>query len=178
MRLGGFIVVSRFVWFNWPQIPQCTCPISHNAPFCKRNVHISLTKCCIVGHWSDTLWDLCDGSILDTSLYWTKTDCRRTLKLLILGLASGLWMRYGVAFVSSRSWAHFTNDSRLLTQISWEIHTDVHPQPAINLLQIFAYATTAQLSYHAQNFVAIIALECGWEQKEFPSNFNCYGKNT
>ena len=26
------------------QIPQCTNPISHNAPFCTINVHISITK--------------------------------------------------------------------------------------------------------------------------------------
>ena len=26
------------------QIPHCTSPISHNAPFCNRNVHISVTK--------------------------------------------------------------------------------------------------------------------------------------
>ena len=27
---------------NWPnsQIPQCTCPASHDAPFCNRNVHM------------------------------------------------------------------------------------------------------------------------------------------
>ena len=32
------------------QIPQCTSPISHNASFCNRNVHISVTKWCIVGY--------------------------------------------------------------------------------------------------------------------------------
>ena len=30
------------------QIPQCTSPVSHNASFCNRNVHISVTKWCIV----------------------------------------------------------------------------------------------------------------------------------
>ena len=33
-----------------------TSPISHNAPFCNRNVHISVTKWCIVGYLSDALW--------------------------------------------------------------------------------------------------------------------------
>ena len=40
--------------------------ISHNAPFCNRNVtcvHISATKWCIVGYLPDALWDLWDGSI-------------------------------------------------------------------------------------------------------------------
>ena len=57
---------------NWPnsQIPQCTSPISHNAPFCNRNVHTCAHFCykmvhcgifvsCIVGfvrwvHWAMT----------------------------------------------------------------------------------------------------------------------------
>ena len=45
------------------QIPQCISPISHNATLCNRNVHISVTKWCIVGYFSDALWDLWDGSI-------------------------------------------------------------------------------------------------------------------
>ena len=31
-------------------LPQCTCPEFHNAPFWNRNVHISVTKWCIVGY--------------------------------------------------------------------------------------------------------------------------------
>ena len=60
---------------NWPnsQIPQCTSPISHNAPvpyptmshfvteMCTC-VHISVSKWCIVGYLSDALWDLQDGT--------------------------------------------------------------------------------------------------------------------
>ena len=41
------------------QIPQCTCPISHNVPFC----NISVSKCCIVEILSAALWDLWDWSI-------------------------------------------------------------------------------------------------------------------
>ena len=33
-------------------IPQCASPISHNAPFCNRNVHIYVTKWCISWDWS------------------------------------------------------------------------------------------------------------------------------
>ena len=57
---------DSFLWFcnrAVSQIPQCTSPILHNAPFCNRNVHISVTKWCIVGYLSNALWDLWDGSI-------------------------------------------------------------------------------------------------------------------
>ena len=40
------------------QIPQCASPISHNASFCNRNVHISVTKWCIVGYRTGAPWDL------------------------------------------------------------------------------------------------------------------------
>ena len=45
------------------QIPQCIRRIYHNASFCNRNVHISVTKWCIVGNGTGALWDLCNGSI-------------------------------------------------------------------------------------------------------------------
>ena len=32
--------------------------ISHNAPFCNKNVHISVTKLCTMGHGTGALWDL------------------------------------------------------------------------------------------------------------------------
>ena len=37
--------------------------IYHNASFCNRNVHISVTKWCIVGCDTGALWDLCNKSI-------------------------------------------------------------------------------------------------------------------
>ena len=42
------------------KIPQCTSPVSHNVPFCNRNVHvhISVTKWCIVGYVSNALWEM------------------------------------------------------------------------------------------------------------------------
>ena len=45
------------------QVSQCIRQMSHNAPFCNRNVHISVTKWCIVGYGTGALWDLCDRSI-------------------------------------------------------------------------------------------------------------------
>ena len=55
------------------QIPECICAISHNATFCNRNVHISVTKWCIMGYVCDALWDLWDGSI-DTDMQWPLSD--------------------------------------------------------------------------------------------------------
>ena len=37
--------------------------IYHNASFCNRNVHNSVTKWCIVGFDTGALWDLCNKSI-------------------------------------------------------------------------------------------------------------------
>ena len=65
------IFLSSEFW--WPlnikrpaaQISQRTSPISHDAPFCNRNVHtcmhISATKWCIVRYLSIALWDLWNG---------------------------------------------------------------------------------------------------------------------
>ena len=46
-------------------LPQCTRQISHNAAFCNRNVHISVTKWCIVGYGTGALWDLCNRSVVN-----------------------------------------------------------------------------------------------------------------
>ena len=48
------------------QIPECICAISHYALFYNRNVHvhISATKCCIVGYGTDAFWDFWDGLLL------------------------------------------------------------------------------------------------------------------
>ena len=35
---------------SWPQIPQCTSPISHNAPYCSRNVHMCAHFCYSMVH--------------------------------------------------------------------------------------------------------------------------------
>ena len=68
----AILCVYSWLW-NWPwglppieHIPQCTSPISHNAPFCNRNPHIGANFCYNVVHcgiFSDALWDLWDGSI-------------------------------------------------------------------------------------------------------------------
>ena len=42
----------------------------------------------------------------------------------------------------------------------------------IGSLQSFAHATTAQLSWHVQNFVTIAPLAFGWEQNEISTEFD------
>ena len=65
------MIGTRPVYIPRPgaEIPQCISPISHNAPFCNRNVHISVTKWCIVGYLFHTLWDLRDGSISHETVF-------------------------------------------------------------------------------------------------------------
>ena len=43
---------------------QINNPVSHNASLCNRNVHISVTKWCIVGYGTGAWWDLWDWSIM------------------------------------------------------------------------------------------------------------------
>ena len=52
------------------QIPQCIRQISHDVPFHNRNVHLSVTKWCIVEYRAGVLWDLCNRSILYTNHYF------------------------------------------------------------------------------------------------------------
>ena len=51
--------------------------------------------------------------------------------------------------------ARFTYDFLPAIQIRWKFRLAVIPLPAIRSQQFFAHATTAQLSCHVQNFVAI-----------------------
>ena len=51
------------------------------AEMCTR-VHISVTKCCIVGYWSDALWDLWDGSISWESFWLAIYFHQKDMKIL------------------------------------------------------------------------------------------------
>ena len=121
------------------QIPQCTSPIYHNAQFCNRNVHISVTKWCVMGYLSDAFWDLWDGSI--------------------------------------RSGTHFTNDFSITIQIRWKFHLALIQLLMIKSRKNLAHATTAQLSCHVPNIVAITFLVFGWEQNEISITFELWWKN-
>ena len=51
------ITTARQIWKMRPtsQIRQCIRQISHDAPFCNRNVHISVAKWCIMGYRTGSL---------------------------------------------------------------------------------------------------------------------------
>ena len=67
--------------------------------------------------------------------------------------------------------ARFTNDFLPAIQIRWKFRLAVIPLLAIRSQQIFAHTTTAQLSCHVQNFVAITVLESRWERNVISIEF-------
>ena len=71
----------------------------------------------------------------------------------------------------SRPGARFTNDFLPAIQIRWKLGLAVIPLLAIRSQQIFAHATTAQLSCQVQNFVTITVLESRWEWNEISIEF-------
>ena len=73
--------------------------------------------------------------------------------------------------------ARFTNDFLPAIYIRWKIRLAAIPLLAIRSQQIFAHATTAQLSCHVQNFVAITVLESRWEWNEISIEFELRWKN-
>ena len=73
--------------------------------------------------------------------------------------------------------ARFTNGFLPAIQIRWKLRLAVIPLLAIRSRQIFAHATTAQLSCHVQNFVAITLLDSRWEWNEISIEFEMRWKN-
>ena len=73
--------------------------------------------------------------------------------------------------------ARFSNYSLPAVQIRWEVRLIVVPLLAIRSQQIFAHATTAQLSCHVQNFVAIKVIVSGWEWNVISTEFELRWKN-
>ena len=71
-----------------------------------------------------------------------------------------------------------TNDFLLAIQIRWKLRLTVIPLLAIRPPQIFAHDTTAPLSCHVQNFVAIAVLESKWEWNEISIEFEMRWKKT
>ena len=67
--------------------------------------------------------------------------------------------------------AHFMNNFSIVIQIQWKINFSVTSLYGTISLQIFAHVTTAQLSCHVQNFIAIILLQLGWQQNEISIEF-------
>ena len=75
-------------------------------------------------------------------------------------------------FIGYSNKACFTNDYLPAIQMRWKSRLVVIPLLAIRSQQIFAHATTAQLSCHLQNFVAITVLKLRWEWNEISIEFD------
>ena len=71
----------------------------------------------------------------------------------------------------------FTYDFLPAIQIRWKLRLAVIPLLAIKSQQIFVHATTAQLSCHVQNFVAITVVESKCEWNEISIEFELRWKN-
>ena len=67
--------------------------------------------------------------------------------------------------------ARSTNDLLLAIQIRWQCRFAIIQLLAIRSQQLFAHATPAQLSCHAQNFVAITLSKSWWEWNEISIEF-------
>ena len=78
-------------------------------------------------------------------------------------LLSSLWRDICIDCFMKCTRARFTNGFLPAIQIRWKLRLAVIPLLAIRSRQTFAHATTAQLSCHVQNFVAITVLESMWE---------------
>ena len=72
---------------------------------------------------------------------------------------------------------HFTNNFSITSQIRWKIYSALIQLLVIISQQNLAHATTAQLSCHVPNFVAITLLVLGWEQNEISITFELWWKN-
>ena len=81
--------------------------------------------------------------------------------------------------VSDTWWpgTHFTNNFSITIQIQWKIYSARIQLLVIISQQNLAHATTAQLSCHVPNFVAITLLVLGWEQNEISITFELWWKN-
>ena len=58
--ISSTLDITRYDTRPFAETPQWTIPMSHNVPFCNRNMHISVTKWCIVRYLSKALrylWD-------------------------------------------------------------------------------------------------------------------------
>ena len=130
------------------------CPVNQNCFF-----NMSSWFCLELSQWGFN-WVGC-SSILES--YWTRVSfLHNTLN------------RPGHSLLVR---VHFTNNFSTVIQIRWKIGFSVTPLLGIISLQNFAHATTATMSCHEQNFIAITLPQLGWLQKEIPIKFELQWKN-
>ena len=78
-------------------------------------------------------------------------------------------------WLSSCTRAYFMYDFSIVIQIGWKIGFST--LYSVISLPNFAHATTAQLSCHVQNFIAITPSKPGWEQNKMYIEFKLLWKN-
>ena len=74
------------------------------------------------------------------------------------------------------SGTHFTNNFSITIQIRWKNYSALIQLLVIISQQNLAHTTTAQLSCHVPNFVAITYQYLDESKMKFPSHLNCDGK--
>ena len=72
-----------------------------------------------------------------------------------------------------QSGTHFNNDISAAIQIRWKFHFTLASILVQWSLQNFVHGTTALLSWHVQQYFAILWPTKELQQGEFPSNLNC-----
>ena len=136
-------------------------------------------------------WRWCVGGTLVRRLCWREVtnylewqrghpgsiyDDKETSQIrTMLGLLWSSYHRYICTLVPEAR-ACLTNDFLSAIQIRWKFRLIVIPLLANRSRQIVAHATTAQLSWHAQNFVAITVYESRWEWNEISTEFELQRK--
>ena len=107
---------------------------------------------------------------------WTRLSCLvNTVAADILMAQSAMaWTK--LARNISASWARFTNNFSIVIQIRWKIDLSV-TSAWCSISLNFAHATTAQLSCHVQNFIAITLLYRRWQQNEISIEFELRWEN-
>ena len=93
--------------------------------------------------------------------------------------AFAAWYHWSILWLDliMDSGTHFTNDFSITIQIRWKFHLALIQLLMIISRQNLAHATTAQLSCHVPNIVAITFLVFGWEQNEISITFELWWKN-
>ena len=117
---------------------------------------------------------------IDMSMALSKTGTKPLLKLK-MDQFTDTYAANGQIFLSdniipSKTRVRFTNVFLPAIQIRWKLGLAIIPLLAIRSQQMFAHATTAQLSCHVQNLVAITVLESSWEWNEISIEFELQWK--
>ena len=153
-------------------------------PFHERSFHRILNsmenwfKCCIMVMYHNTTKSCtCHESTAVVPCAKFHSNHFRITSMRLEWNFHRIWITMEKSFVKWASGARFTNDILPAIQTRWKLRLAVIPLLAIRSQQIFAHATTAQLSCHVQNFVAITVLASRWEWNEISIEFELRWKS-